>query len=303
MEKAINKLLIVIIMVSLFSCDKLFQKPSVDLSDGINIVIGETNVIHANDIDFYDRSSHIIYFKENLDLNSFWLFGSKYWFIDNKDVFYEGLFDMTSGPCCECPTEYLTFEDWAKPAFLMEFKFYKYPISQFFTIQDTRENKQIFDVFEKYGKLRNGLSSEIVDVAIKNQNDVDLTIRVINNDTINYYYPDPEKMSIEMFHYYTFGLQLYKDDSILFQNNVKRQAPDPYGKLDTGWLTKIEEGTTKTYTIHYTSFDSLTSGNYLAIFTFPGLNYNTLSRSQIELKDGRIWIGDIELGKETESSF
>jgi hypothetical protein len=63
------------------------------------------------------------------------------------------------------------------------------------------------------------------------------------------------------------------------------------------WMSLLEGGSSVTLTIAYDQFGALQPGTYDAFFSYPGMHHQ-VGRSDLEQQDGRIWLGDIEMGGE-----
>ena len=297
--KSVKLLIVILLSVVFNACDKNDMKLVPEVDNGINIIIGE-NIFYDDEIAFYDQSSRLIYFNHPLDLNSYYLWGTKYWFTNNKEVFYEGLIDMS--PYCSCDSigVAMSFQDWRYPGYTLSFIPDHIFMHQYSDIIDLKESQEINDVFEQHGKLRKGLECTIDTILFQSGGDVSITFLIMNHDTVNYYYPDPGKMDQDTFHYLTWGLMFYysNPNCKVIHNHIKLHSTNSFGELHESWLSKIEAGDTNMYTINYVGFDSLPAGKCLAYFPFPGMNDTNLSFDQLNYKDGWIWIGILDLVKE-----
>ena len=56
----------------------------------------------------------------------------------------------------------------------------------------------------------------------------------------------------------------------------------------------LESDSTVVLTITYEAFDEVPQGNYTAYFEFPG-PHKVENREDLDLEDGRIWLGDIDM--------
>jgi len=157
---------------------------------------------------------------------------------------------------------------------------------------DPRSDKRIITALKKHGQYRAGLHCEIQSVQISNGKVV-LNFELSNSDIIDYYYLDPDKMGIGLFHYFTNGPTFI---NVPFTKHFTHQEtvvhPVPWDSWEKGWLTLIKSGERKNISITYNHFDVIPAGKYKVYFEFPGLNYG-ISQQDLILNDGRIWLGSI----------
>ena len=124
-----------------------------------------------------------------------------------------------------------------------------------------------------------------------------LNIELYNADTFNYYYLDPNKMGVSLFHYFTNGPIFW---NVNYSNSYKHQEtvthPKPWNSWKKEWLTLIKSGERRNISITYNHFDRIPPGKYKVYFEFPGLNYG-ISQKDLALNGGRIWLGNICMEK------
>ena len=164
---------------------------------------------------------------------------------------------------------------------------------------DPRSDPRIIQALESYNQLHIGLQCKIKSVQFGTGNQVKLELELINNDSFNYYYLDPEKMGLGLFHYFTNGLFI-RDYSYQksFTNHTNHIQPEPWDSWKMEWLSLIKSNETKTISIVYDNFDPVIPGQYKASFQFPGLF--KVSREDLVQANGRIWLGELDLTKDIQ---
>ena len=163
-------------------------------------------------------------------------------------------------------------------------------------IPDLRNDIRIVEALKKYGQYYEGLNFDFQSVG-QSSGKMVITGELYNPDAIDYYYLDPEKMSMEFFHYVTNGLTLYDFKGNNFKIYTHKIKSDSWESLNKKWMSLIKSGERKKISISYSNFDKVPPGNYKAYFNFPGLTYQ-MKQNEIEQADGRIWIGEISASKD-----
>ena len=302
-------LLIVAALISvLYSCEENNLEPKFTPSEGINIVIGSQAIITSDMIEYYDNSTNMFFLNNKLPEEFYYYEKSKFWITDNEEIIFEGALRLD----CPCGTDSTIKTELHRGENSFTIKIVKSQanISYYCSSEDETNDELFTGTLKKYGKYREGLKAEIDEIKRFDNNNIKVTIKITNLDTVNYYIPDPEKMGINLFHYLTGGLTLQDPDSYeltdnnikIFRplrNNVKPSYPEESGTWDKNWLTLIEGKEDFYITLDYSQFDPVTPGKYTASFKFTGLRGN-LESKDLQLENGRIWIGEIGLSKEIE---
>lgn len=290
-----------LLLFLLAGCEKennladLLPKSDIELTDGFCLVSGDQVVLNHEDIDYYDYSAHVLYLKSPKTFSDvFEVFGISAVYADGEEVYNLSLNPgyssfMPQGPII-----------WTDPTFYPD---YIIAIDMMWTYEqllesaaDVREDPRIVEALEKYGQFRNGLHCEITSITYTSPDDVKVQLELTNRDAENYYYLDPGKMEMGLFHYFTNGLTVWDHVSSQYvSSEIEHIQPDPWDSFDMEWMTLLEGGDSVTLTITYKQFGTLQPGTYSAFFTFPGMHYQ-VEREDLDQQNGRIWMGDIEMG-------
>ena len=268
-----------LILLILTSCEKI--------DDEVFFKIGSDHKFMFSDIELYDTSTHIIYFKkshkylDNILENTF-----SFW--DKGELIYQGSFvpgyscSIPYGPFIMSPPMYgnyaLKIDNWHsdKP--------------------DIRKDPKMIAVLNKHGLLHSGLSISSASIEI---NGPQLTFKftITNKDQSDLLIIDIEKTGPNLFHYFTNGLYIYDlAHNEVFASSIQHLAPNPWNNWKIEWLSEFKSGESKEFTINYILNNLLSPGEYNAIFEFPGLAYQ-VTRDQLYQGNSRIWLGDISLSK------
>lgn len=250
----------------------------------ILLSIGENMTFDYSDIESYDSSAHVLYFMYNHPEFEKLRQPSFVFYADGDSV-YKGqlwpgyLSSLPSGP-------YI-------PSVPLNFQNYALGIEYFKNDQpDLRNDPRIIQNLKRRNLLHSGLSVALNPPEI-NGPLCRLSFTVTNMDKSVLLILDPDKMGHRLFHYFTNGLYLMNlSDSTIINSILESQTPVPWNGWSMDWLTQLNPGETRNYTVSY-SFDSnVGSGNYLAFFDYPGLSYQVSSFDLFQAK-GRIWLGHI----------
>ena len=272
------------------------EKDDLNVKDGFWLKMGDNSIVYTSDIDFYDMSTHIIYLKKKIPyLKRGTEQGVMSMYVDDVEIYKCGfhpqyLSYLPKGTYISSPLP--KEEDIIRIRFLQMWDSNHEP-----TVTDPRSDERIIAALKKNNQYHEGLHCELQSVHISNGEAI-LDIALSNPDTFDYYYLDPDKMGIGLFHYFTNGLYIYTksfDKSYTHRETVTH--PEPWDLWKKEWLTLIKSGERKNISIAYPHFDDVPAGNYMISFEFPGLNYGITPKDLI-LKDGRIWMGSIYTEKE-----
>lgn len=274
-----NALNIILLLVSLLiSCEK--QKNDPDLT----FKIGDNLEYTCEDFELYDSSTHILYFKtyhpEFDDQTT-----AEWAFYDGKEKIFEGVF--WPGFMCSFPTKPFIS---TMPSFYQN---YTLRFQYLFTPNtDLLNDSRLISTFKKCGLLHSGLSVLIDNITISDDQLI-FSFTVTNKDKSDLLILDPDKMGPGLFHYFTNGLSIWEpDQGMVYSGIIEHGAPSPGNNWEIDWLSKLKSGESKQFTITYTIENLINSGEYNAIFRFPGLSYH-ISKEELFQGDSRIWLGDI----------
>jgi hypothetical protein len=125
-----------------------------------------------------------------------------------------------------------------------------------------------------------------------------LRLELTNRDEVNYYYMDPERIGMGLFHYFTNGLTLWDTENReSYTNHTEHVQPEPWDSWDMEWMALLEGGSSVMITMEYDNFDSVPPGSYKASFRFPGLG-SQVERDQVAQRLGQVWLGELSLFKD-----
>ncbi len=292
-----NGILIAILAIVLSSCwdDKI--EPSLELTNGFNIQIGGELVLNSKNIEYYDHSAHLIYLKEGVSLNLYDFKNSKYWVKCGDDCIYEGtvcpnsdtIFSRTFDLCSSRYSSNILSIGYNDPSWGKDIDRY-----------DPREDKRIIAALKADGLYHSGLTCTVDTIIRNSSKNLVLKLKLVNTDSFDYFYFDPDKMSAQEFRYFNNGLSLYNWDPFYFacySDNITVVAPEMspccWGE---DWVSLIKSGETKILTVTYDNFTEFPAGTYTAVFRFQGEMIKPVSGSTIFDK-GKMWLGDIQIAQ------
>ena len=266
-------------LLVLTSCEK--QEKDVFLR------IGSGQEFTYSDIELYDTSTHILYFKREQEYFKD-TYENSFAFLDNEQVVYQGSFVpgyssfIPNGPFIMSPPLF------GKYALKIE---NYHPGSQ-----DIRKDPKMISLLNQHGLLHSGLAISSSSIEI---NGTQLTFRftIANQDQSDLMIIDLDKTGPNLFHYFTYGIKIYDlAHNEVFSSNIQHQAPEPWNTFKTDWLSELKSGDSKQFTINYTINNPINPGEYDISFKFPGLSYQ-VTKDQLYQGDSRIWLGGIQLKK------
>jgi len=285
------------LLVLFFGCDQeqdVFPRKG----EGLSMKINKKVVLTANDIDYYDLSTHFIYLKGTNSFLNDKMVRDSFQIFANGEKIYSGVFhswymsSIPMGPAIFLPGSF--YKDYVLPITLFSHfdqNGKKVPAD------DTRKDTRILNVLKAWNQLHEGLKCEIRSVQFKSGGKVSLELELINNDSFNYYYLDPEKMGLGLFHYFTNGLSFWSSSLMKsYDNHLQHIQPEPGNSWQMNWLSLIRSNEKKTIWIHYTNFDPIPAGQYKLYFRFPGLS--RVEKGDLVQRNGRIWLGELDLSRD-----
>lgn len=289
--RTINSFLLFIVFLTI-SC----EKNKIDSLDGFSIVSNNKVVISHNDFEYYDYSTHLIYMKNHKS------FANDIEEIGGFTVYADGV-EIYSGQTLPGFSSFLPFGPVIRtqPSFygdyIIPIGFIQIIDSLGNSVSDPREDIRIIEALKKYNQFHSGLSCEINSVQYSSPNNVVIELQLNNNDSFDYYYLNPDKMGVNLFHYFTNGLFL-RDffNKKTFTHKIEAIHPEPWDTWKIEWLSVIKSNETKIITLTYDSFENVTPGEYKATFSFPGLSH--VNKEDIQQNNGKIWLGELDVNKD-----
>ena len=269
-----------IVLLSMTSC----KKPD----NEVFFKIGSGQEFKFSDIELYDSSTHMLYFK-NVQYEFKDILSNTFAFMDEGGLIYQGSFvpgyssSIPNGPfIMSAPLMYgnyaLRIENWRsdKP--------------------DIRNDRRMIDFLKQHDLLHPGLviSSSSIEIS-----GTQLTFRftVTNQDQSDLMIIDFDRTGPNLFHYFTNGLSIFDlAHNEVFSSSIKYLAPDPWNSWKSEWLSELKSGDAKQFTINYTMNSPINPGEYDTTFEFPGLAYQ-VTKEQLYQGNSRIWLGDISFNK------
>jgi hypothetical protein len=261
-----------------------------------NLIFGIGNDFEYSDPDFalYDSSTHILYFRDfHPEFDSYNNKATPFAFYIGNDTIMKGNFwpmflsTYPSGP-------YI-----GTAPFLYQYYALRFSIHRTFSNQndpDPRNEIGLIDDFKNHNLLHSGLTVSIDSVEINNTGLI-FSFSVTNYDSDNLLILDIDKMGPRLFHYFTNGLLITNQaNSTVFTSNIGSDTPSPWNGWEAEWLSQLSSGESKQFKINYTLSSTLSSGDYNASFTYPGLEFQ-VEHDQLYQASGRIWLGDIKVMK------
>jgi len=277
--------------------DDQFPDSPLELTDGYCMVAGDQVLLNHLDIDHYDYGTHLIYLKEHRLLSEILeQTGALTVYAGGEEIYTVGTQPGYSSYAPVGPFIWTNHTFYADNFIAISW-LYIYDVLMG-NLDDPREDSRIVEALEKYGQYREGLHCEFKAIWFSSADHLALTLKLSNRDTENYYYLDPEKMGMGLFHYYTNGLTITNlETEQNYTNNVVHVEPDPWDGFDMEWLSLLEGNSSVTITLRYNNFQQTPEGNYSARFVFPGLQ-NQVEREDLVHSHGQIWLGQLNLYKE-----
>ena len=260
-------------------------------STGFQMKTGNLTILEQNEIDYYDFSAHMIYLKDEHSLIKSIGGALIDVYVDSTIIYPIVLYPMSTSSYSPYGANIMSWPS----LYPDNIVFIDY--ADFSGLTDKRNDDRIIDVLKKYDKFHEGLSCDIQSVQVTTDNKVNLGLTLSNNDTFDYYYLDPVKMGLRLFHYFTDGLILTDNQNSKYMQRGGSIPPVPWNSWNKEWLSLIKAGEKIDISILYDQFDPFPTGLYKALFQFPGLTYQ-LKKSDIQQESGRIWLGEMTITKD-----
>jgi len=281
--KSLGFVLILGLIFSLYmiSCESESETNQTDSSFKLEFSNGI--LITENDLQFYDSSTHLLFLKEDLDFNQ--SISGFIVMVDN-DTIYQG----TIHPCLLSTPPPSTF--FITDCFLFGYNIIE--IGCYAESNDLRNDQRIINALKNSNLLLNGISCHIDSIKVnsfENYSEVTCTITIKNNDNINYYILDPEKMGELDFNYFTGGLSFQNIETGVSWL-LRWSVPDAdWDNITINDFSILSGDSEITYTFKSSDYHKMDAGIYKAQFRFCGPKHKT-SEFDLNQDNGRIWVGD-----------
>ena len=268
------------------------------IGEGFTIVSGGQQVLGPDDIDFYDFSAHLIYLKDHKTFSADFAELGDFTVMANGEEVYSG--QTLPGYSSYLPLDKVIIR--IAPSFYGD---YLVPLSYLALIDergqvsdDPRDDDRIVTALKQHDQFYAGLGCSIQAVQRDASGQVCVSLLLSNPDDRNYYYLDPDKMGIRLFHYFTNGLYLGPPlEPNKYSNQLMPEQLESPSTWKSEWLSLLKAHESKEITLVYPDFEPLPPGQYRASFQFPGLGRGVDSDELVQA-DGRIWLGNLSMVKE-----
>ena len=301
MRRAIAPLILLLFLAAGCETEKdladLLPESSKELTDGYCLVAGEQVVVNHKDIEYYDYGTHLIYLKSHMSSEIILEeAGALTVYAGGEEIYTAG---TQPGYSSYAPSGPII---WTHPTFyednILAFDLIGTYDVMTGSVSDSREDPRIVEALDKYGQYREGLFCEIISLHYSAPDEAVLRLELTNRDAVNYYYLDPEKMGMGLYHYFTNGLNLWGEgEHKSYTHQTEHIQPSPWDSWNLEWMSLLEGGSSVTITIEYRNFELVPHGSYSASFMFPGLQYQ-VDRDQLAQRHGQIWLGKLRLNRE-----
>ena len=161
---------------------------------------------------------------------------------------------------------------------------------------DVRNDNRIRDALIIGNVYHAGLDVNLSEVGVIDNADtatVKYSFIITNNDKDDLFIPDPDLMGIELFHYYTNGIDFHSSDRDYYYSQYKKTvSPVPINSWRKDWFVRLNSGKSIERTVVLKGYPKFPQGTYDCSFIFSGprkIDFN----DRIE-QDGRYWIGAVK---------
>ena len=271
--------------------------PSLHLTDGFCLIKDSRVVLNHYDIDYYDYSAHMIYLKSpDAFEEEFKYMDAGTIYADSSRIYDLSFVSHAASYIPQGPVIWWPFFFYADDIIHIDQAWET--VAMIAGGSDPREDPRIVEALKKYDQFRHGIQFEIVSVRYNSPEDVVLELDIWNEDAVNYYYWDPEKIGMAQYNYVTFGLSLHDTvDGTRYTHQVERVSSDFRESMDLEYMSLLRSDSIVRLTFNYDRFDTVPTGNYIALFEFAAPTFK-IEREDLEQTDGRIWLGEQYLSGE-----
>ncbi|MBN1359079.1 MAG: carboxypeptidase regulatory-like domain-containing protein [Sedimentisphaerales bacterium] len=281
----------------------LLADENIDLETAYAIPLSELELqpepwIASDDIEMYDHSNHCIYLKETKPASRISLKGTPFVVTaDGQRCYLGSLWTAYSSYMSERTTPLIYRPAIVVPPDVLCIERRALLSDSGESYVDVREDPRVLHALTASGKLHAGLNmtlDRVEALAREDGSSVRYTYTLRNRDTDNLYIFDPDKMGVELFHYYNPPLSLYPaagGDLVRANTDLIKPPGTPEGFDMTG-LTLLRSGQSMTRTVTVPAYPSIPNGVYVCSFylSSPG---RLATRDKRVQPDGRIWVGEI----------
>jgi len=331
--KPVNIVMIVMLIISAgIGCQQNNDSPgytsdlfSIYLLKDTNINAGQAGLIDLSelelktepwlsieDIEFYDFSTHYIYLKEDKsslferDPDAFptAASGKPFVFVAQGERSYLGeILSPVSSSGHMVPYILEGFPIGMSPYPSDIIHIIRDPMYMGLPDEDVRTDENIKNALVQAGKFQAGLHVELKDIEITGEPGTQIityTFAVTNKGGEDLYVPDPDKMGIDLFHFYSRGVTLLPKDgglSLLAADPPVTPASDNW---NLGWYTKIQGGESLLRTVVMPCSTTVAESSYLCYFRYSGpeIYFDNsgpimIERDERTLDSGRLFMGEV----------
>lgn len=267
---------LITLMVTAVGCLK--QSSSEDLV----LVFGENEKINLSEMAFYDTSSHILYFKNyHPELTKYHQTKSTFKCVHEEDIV------LFSG------------DIW--PTFLSSLPLGNYTSviltgGQTYFLQFQAFNSQVGDErlitqLARRNKIRQGLQLRLENLEVT-ESLARVNFKITNQDQDQLRCFNPETMGVNLFSYYSGGLEFYNPTTFgLIYSGLDSITSVPT-MPQSSWFNILDSKTSKNYQLEFSLPQVLAPGTYQVRFAFAGPTYDTSLEDLVE-NNIRTWLGII----------
>jgi hypothetical protein len=165
---------------------------------------------------------------------------------------------------------------------------------------DVRRDPRVMKALRSRGQYHAGLQVSLDKVRVEQKGETSVltysyTLRNADEDAL--YVMDPERIHPAFFHDFQNGVSGQDvDDGVIFRWPNPRHGdpqPTPWGKLDVAWLSRVNKGEQMTRTVSMDAMPRILPGKYECCFSLGSGGYSNVKKEQLQLPDGRLWLGRI----------
>lgn len=253
------------------------------------LILQDKAWISSDDIERYDWSAHLIYFKRDMVLSDkdVSTFGKPFIVTAGGVKCYLGaLWALYSSIMPDAPVILATPSLYSDDIVCISLELLKK--------QDPRNDLRVKEALIKKGQFHAGLQCTLDRVEVITKNDsssVKYTYTLHNLDVDGLYVLDPDLMGSGLFHYFTNGVYLNNIVHHYWAENREVEKPEPWNHWEKSWHSRIESGKSITRTVLLEGYPRIVPGEYQCTFQFP--SPSNIEKDRRKLYDGRIWMGRI----------